>query len=144
MKKEEPKKESFWKKKKEAWIKERKAMTKKERKEQNIFLIIVSFCLFLILLCSFGFVQYGLQLHHLKEVQSSVEKEATSLSSERRQLQIKIKELNDPEYVAKLARARYFLSKDGEQIYVFPKDSDSGDTAEESTSSSAEPTQTKE
>lgn len=114
------KEKNFFQRQEEAFLAARKQMSKKERRQHNVFLAVIALCLFLIIVCTVGAVRNGMKLHHLAQVQTSANKEAQDLATEQSKLKINISELHDPQYVQKLARARYFLSKDGEQIYVFP------------------------
>ncbi|MDR0922178.1 MAG: septum formation initiator family protein [Lactobacillales bacterium] len=43
------------------------------------------------------------------------------LSKVQKQLEKEVKLLQDDDYVAKVARSKYFLSKDGEQLYSVPE-----------------------
>ena len=45
-----------------------------------------------------------------------------TLAEENQNLKVKVGLLQDDEYVAKLARSRYYLSKDGELIFSLPED----------------------
>ncbi|MEQ6357433.1 septum formation initiator family protein [Lysinibacillus sp. M3] len=44
----------------------------------------------------------------------------SDLKEERDSLNLKIKQLEDPEYIAKLLRKEYFLSKEGEINFILP------------------------
>lgn len=57
------------------------------------------------------------------EMQIAIAKEdKKSLTQENQDLEIQVGLLQDEEYVAKLARSRYYLSKDGEIIFSLPED----------------------
>ena len=45
-----------------------------------------------------------------------------ALAEENQNLKVQVGLLQDDEYVAKLARSRYYLSKDGELIFSLPED----------------------
>ncbi len=55
----------------------------------------------------------------------------SDLKEERDSLNLRIKQLEDPEYIAKLLRKEYFLSEKGEVIFIMPDEKDKkGDVPE--------------
>ncbi|MFC9542342.1 septum formation initiator family protein [Lysinibacillus sp. NPDC056959] len=48
----------------------------------------------------------------------------SDLKEERESLNLRIKQLEDPEYIAKLLRKEYFLSKEGEINFILPDEKD--------------------
>lgn len=131
------------------WKAKRQNMTHKERRSQTIFMIIMSVCAVIIVFCGVSLIQSYGQAKELKQEQATVNSESKQLKSTQSTLKHEISMLKDSSYVEKLARARYFLSKPGEQIYVFPEESDtsssSGTTSTDvdttqSTTSTTQPT----
>ncbi|MDT2815266.1 FtsB family cell division protein [Vagococcus carniphilus] len=60
---------------------------------------------------------------HLLTLQASrqeVEKENKKTAKAKKDLKREVDLLNDTEYVEKIARAKYFYSKEGEQVYSIP------------------------
>jgi cell division protein DivIC len=50
-----------------------------------------------------------------------LEEQLDKLEKQQKQLKEEIKKLHDDEYIAELARKKYYLSKDGEIIFVVPE-----------------------
>lgn len=57
----------------------------------------------------------------LQESRKEVEKEYKVVAKNEKDLKREVDLLNDREYVEKIARARYFYSKEGEQVYSIPE-----------------------
>lgn len=73
----------------------------------------------------FAFVGFGLfrdyqRLQSLNKIKAESKVEATAAKEQVVDLQHTVKLLKDDDYVAKLARSKFFYSKDGEQIFVLP------------------------
>ncbi|MGV3488453.1 MAG: FtsB family cell division protein [Tuberibacillus sp.] len=77
-----------------------------------------------------GFVTFGMlhvlnnQSHKLKEMEAEkahLQKQLNATKEEQSQLKQQIERLNDDEYLGKLARKNFFMSKDGEIIFTTPK-----------------------
>lgn len=73
------------------------------------------------------------RLADLKSIRADTQLEADAVSENVANLKNSVKLLKDDEYVAKLARSRFFYSRDGEQVYVLPDN-----TTDSTTNSSAE------
>lgn len=82
-----------------------------------------------LLLVGFVFVgQAFLAQNEQKQIADRVNVKSDVLSGEKQalaQLEDQASLLKDEDYVAKLARSRYYLSKDGEIIFSLPEDNDS-------------------
>lgn len=81
--------------------------------------------LLLVAICLFSFAGFHLfqdyrELGSLQKKQSESAASLKSLRAYKEDLKDDVKLLNDDNYVAKLARSRYLLSKDGEQVYQIP------------------------
>ncbi|MGM0214668.1 FtsB family cell division protein [Enterococcus sp. AZ109] len=81
----------------------------------------------LFLIAAFVFTIMGVQLfgehqhlNELKAIQTKTETESTKLDQRVKALKSDVALLQDEEYVAKLARSRYYYSKDGELVFVLP------------------------
>ncbi|EFS01459.1 DivIC family protein, partial [Listeria seeligeri FSL N1-067] len=57
-----------------------------------------------------------------KEKQVEVDKKMVATKDEEEALNNQIKKLHDDDYIAKLARSEYYLSKDGEIIFNIPEE----------------------
>lgn len=92
--------------------------------------------LFVIALTIFGFVGFNLYQDQQKvnELQA-IKKEAVAdqkvLADNVADLKTEVKQLQDEDYVAKLARSRFFYSEDGETIYPLPGDKQTDKTDEQ-------------
>lgn len=70
-------------------------------------------------------------INNLFEIQTMGEKISQAketnqtLEEENQELKVQVGLLQDEEYIAKLARSRYYLSKDGEIIFSLPEDNQS-------------------
>ncbi|MCR6104764.1 septum formation initiator family protein [Salipaludibacillus agaradhaerens] len=80
---------------------------------------------FLIILGAGGSVLYQqhVSIQKQQETNESLEKELVVMEKEASQLEQEIKWLNDPEYIAELARRDYFLTQDGEILFQLPRQS---------------------
>lgn len=89
--------------------------------------------------CIFAFIGVQLfsdfqRLYTLENLKAETKEEAAAVVVTADKLQQDVALLKDEDYVAKLARSRFFYSKDGELIYTVP-DTSQSDDAEKSTSS---------
>ncbi|MDR3156897.1 MAG: septum formation initiator family protein [Lactobacillales bacterium] len=74
----------------------------------------------------FSFIAIQLKINYDKAVKANMVREdilrkCKDLKKEEKRLKKAENLLKDEDYVAKLARSKYYYSKDGEQIYIFPK-----------------------
>lgn len=81
----------------------------------------------LFLIAAFVFIIMGVQLFgehqhlsELKEIQAKTEAESVKLDQQVSTLKQDVALLQDDDYVAKLARSRYYYSKEGELVFVLP------------------------
>lgn len=58
---------------------------------------------------------------------AEVEQQLTELEEQQEMLNLQIKQLEDDEYIAKLLRKEYFLSEEGDIIFVIPEKDDKKD-----------------
>ncbi|MBC2351887.1 septum formation initiator family protein [Listeria welshimeri] len=63
-----------------------------------------------------------LSLNEKKEKQVQVDKKLVAMKDEEEALNDQIKKLHNDDYIAKLARSEYYLSKDGEIIFNIPEE----------------------
>lgn len=95
---------------------------KHKRKLKRRMRLIVAIGLLLILLVGSGIVRNYNQLAKLEEDKVLAEKELESLDLRQDELEYYIGLLEDEEYVTKLARSEYYLTKDNEIVFSFPDD----------------------
>ena len=58
----------------------------------------------------------------LNNEKKDLDKELTSLKEKEEQLKVDANKLQDPDYIARYAREKYFYSKDGEFILQIPEE----------------------
>ncbi|PZF89970.1 cell division protein DIVIC [Listeria ivanovii] len=73
-------------------------------------------------LLTITYTQQVLSLKDKKEKQVEVDKKMVAMKDEEQALNDQIKKLHNDEYIAKLARSEYYLSKDGEIIFNIPEE----------------------
>ncbi|MBC1353438.1 septum formation initiator family protein [Listeria innocua] len=73
-------------------------------------------------LLTITYTKQVLTLKDKKEKQVQVDKKMVAMKDEEEALNDQIKKLHDDEYIAKLARSEYYLSKDGEIIFNIPEE----------------------
>ena len=95
---------------------------KRRRKLKRRMKLIVAVGIFLILLISSTLVRNYFKLGELEEQKAVAEAELESLNLDQAELEYYIGLLEDEEYVAKLARSEYYLTKDNEIVFSFPDD----------------------
>lgn len=96
--------------------KQQKQLIFKRRRLAVIFLIgIVVFSI-----SSFELMKDYAELHSFEEQKSEVVAESAEMDKKLEKLEQDVALLKDKNYIAKLARARYYVSKEGEQIYPVP------------------------
>jgi cell division protein DivIC len=69
-----------------------------------------------------GYTYYS-QSQQLAEKQrelADLQSQMTKAQEEKKGLELKVKRLNDKEYISELAREKFFLSKEGEIIFITP------------------------
>ncbi len=99
-------------------------MTKKKtnkRAKKRIFLFFIVFGTII------GSLSYSLfsninKIMQIRKEKKELESELSELKDEEDVLNLDIKRLEDPEYVARYAREKYLYSKDGELIIRIPDD----------------------
>ncbi|EAF4297489.1 septum formation initiator family protein [Listeria monocytogenes] len=73
-------------------------------------------------LLTITYTKQVLTLKEKKEKQVQVEKKMVAMKDEQDSLNEQIKKLHNDDYIAKLARSEYYLSKDGEIIFNIPEE----------------------
>lgn len=69
----------------------------------------------------FNLFQNSQKLLSLRETKQEVNHEYKKTSAEQKELQDEVNLLHDQEYMEKVARSKYFYSKEGEQVYSIPE-----------------------
>ncbi len=98
---------------------------KRKKKKGGHF---ISFCLILAIgffsVASFNEIKTTFELR--RSIQESNVK-LKELKSKRAKLESKKKKLQDPDYIEYIARGKYLVSKEGEQVFKFPSSKESDD-----------------
>ncbi|ECJ9750501.1 septum formation initiator family protein [Listeria monocytogenes] len=73
-------------------------------------------------LLTITYTKQALTLKEKQAKQAQVDKKMVAMKDEEEALNEQIKKLHNDEYIAKLARSEYYLSKDGEIIFNIPEE----------------------
>ncbi len=103
----------------------RKAQSRKRKLRRIVFFAIVPVVIIAFLFNILSNQSETLEVKEKKKVE--VEQHLTEVKEEQEILNLKIKQLEDDEYIAKILRKEYFLTKDGEINFVIPEKEDKKD-----------------
>lgn len=95
------------------------------RRALRIGLVFAVFALIL----GIQLIRTNASLHKVNQQVATSERQLTKTKAENTQLDLKVKQLNNQDYVAQLIRSKYYYSKSGEIIYSLPGDHASDVTA---------------
>ncbi|MCI1903861.1 septum formation initiator family protein [Enterococcus hirae] len=101
--------------------------------------VLLSIMLIIVVVAAVGMGKDLYELYQLNQEKEQVVVENQKLKKQQATLSTDVKLLHDDEYILKLARSKYYLSRSGEQIYPLPdekKTSESSQDAVQQTSSS--------
>lgn len=98
------------------------AFRKKMRRRMTV--ILATGTLVLVPLCG-NIIKNVTDIQSMDEKIAIAKEEQKSVQEKNKELKTEIGLLQDKDYVAKLARSRYYLSKDGEIIFSLPEDNQS-------------------
>ena len=96
----------------------RKRKSKKARRTMILGLTSV----FIIVAMSFTIVKYWVDIFDKYKEKKDLERELSSLKEKEAQLRVDANKLQDPNYIARYAREKYYYSKDGEFIIKIPEE----------------------
>lgn len=103
------------------------AVKKKTKKKRKLTLLTKIVCVLMLVASGFllyGVFQEGMTTLQLQQELSEVQSKLQEVEDENRYLTNEKEKLQDPDYVETYARGKYQLSKDGEQIFYLPENSD--------------------
>lgn len=100
----------------------RKIQARKRKMRRITFFAIVPVVIIAFLLNVLWNQSETLAVKEEKKVEAK--ERLSELKDERESLNLKIKQLEDDEYIAKLLRKEYFLSEEGEIIFIIPDEKD--------------------
>ncbi|KOS63060.1 septum formation initiator family protein [Lysinibacillus agricola] len=103
----------------------RKMQARKRKMRRIVFFAIVPVGIIAFLFNILSHQNETLATKELKKDEAN--QHLSELNDERDSLNLKIKQLEDDEYIAKLLRKDYFLSEEGEIIFIIPEEKDKKD-----------------
>ena len=91
---------------------------KKRKTSKSKIRIFVSLIIFGSVTCALGYncLTNLIKINDMREEKKELQNKLVSLQEEKETLEIDIMKLEDPDYIAKYVREKYFYSKDGELI----------------------------
>ncbi|MBQ7137255.1 MAG: septum formation initiator family protein [Bacilli bacterium] len=101
----------------------KKRVVKKAKKQTFRFLIFGLACIFIIGGILTSFAKVWVQIYDKYKEKNELEEKILALKEEEEQLTVDVERLQDPEYVARYLREKYFYSKNGEYIIRIPEES---------------------
>ena len=93
---------------------------KSKKLRRTIFLGITS--VFIIIVMVFTIGRYWVDIVNKYQEKKELERELTALKEREEQLRVDANKLQDPNYIARYAREKYYYSKDGEFIIKIPEE----------------------
>ena len=98
------------------------AKKKKGKKKAKRIMTFGLFSVLLITLVIFTLLSVFVEIVDKYQEKQELENRLVNLEQKQKQLETDVKKLEDPEYLARYAREKYFYSKDGELIIRIPED----------------------
>ena len=98
------------------------AKKKKVKKKAKRFFTFVMFSIIIITMLSITFGKVILDIIDKYKEKQELEDKLIGLQEEKTELENNIKKLEDPEYLARYAREKYFYSKEDEYILIIPEE----------------------
>ncbi len=100
-----------------------KKIRKKAKKQTFRLLIFGVACLFVIGTILTTLTKVWLDIYSKYKEKAELEKKILALKTEEEELTVDVERLQDPEYIARYLREKYFYSKNGEYIIRIPEES---------------------
>ncbi len=97
-------------------------MAKKQKKKKSHFLLLSFVSIFVIVIMTFTIGKYWVEIFDKYQEKKSLEKKLVDLKEEEERLRVDADKLQDPDYIARYAREKYYYSKDGEYIIKIPEE----------------------
>jgi cell division protein DivIC len=97
-----------------------------KRKRRGLVRRLVAIGIVSVLLCVFAFMTLQTQAKMLEDIQQekiALEQKLDELHAEQEFLEQEIKNYNDEEFIAEIARRDYYMTKPGETLFKLPKSS---------------------
>lgn len=93
----------------------KKKKRKASKSKIRIFISLI-FCGFIIVILGYNCFNTIIKIQDMKKEKKKLEEQLVVLEEEKETLETDIMKLEDPDYIAKYVREKYFYSKDGELI----------------------------
>ena len=93
---------------------------KKSRSKKFIFFIFFSFLVVFVMTFTVG--RCWVEIYQKYQEKELLEKRLKILKEKEKQLKLDASKLQDPDYIARYAREKYYYSKDGEIILKIPEE----------------------
>lgn len=103
----------------------KKRMVAKNRRYLQHKVIMRLFAVIAVVVTVVCLVQVGRNLwqaHTIKQQTTTAQKKLDKVKKDNASLKLRVKQLNDDEYLEKLIREKYYYSRDNEMIYNLPDD----------------------
>ena len=94
--------------------------SKIKRKRRFLFLGLGSIAIIVVMTFTIG--RYWVEIFDKYQEKKTLEKKLVDLKDEEERLRADASKLQDPDYIARYAREKYFYSKDGEYILKIPEE----------------------
>ncbi len=91
-------------------------------KKKRRFLFLGLGSVIVIVAMTFTIGKYWVEIFEKYQEKQTLEKKLVSLKEEEERLRVDADKLQDPDYIARYAREKYFYSKDGEYIIKIPEE----------------------
>ena len=98
------------------------AKTKSEIKARRRMLFLGLSSVIIIFVMTFTIGRYWVEIFDKYQEKKLLEEELLSLKEKEEELKVDANKLQNPDYVARYAREKYFYSKDGEYILQIPEE----------------------
>ncbi len=100
----------------------RKKKRVKKSRLRMVFLGLTSVVIIVTTLCTIG--HYWVEIYNKYKEKKELDKKLVSLKEKEEELRADANRLQDPDYIARYAREKYFYSKDGEFIIKMPEENE--------------------
>ena len=104
---------------------EKKLARESKKKERRRFVFLLVIGALILLPMAKGVIENIFEIQQMETNLVEAKEQQKKMASENQQLQVSVGLLQEEDYIAKLARSRYYLSKDGEIIFSLPEDNHS-------------------
>ena len=102
-----------------AKAKNKKTKTRKKAKKSFLFTLLL---IAIISFITFSTFSYCKEIYAKYKEKIALEKKLTKLKKKEKELKLDASKLQNPDYVARYAREKYYYSKDGEYIIKIPEE----------------------